>query len=73
MVSVSWCLTVSLSERLAVPYAITLVYVHMVHMDRDPDVACSVCDLLVNIVVDDEVVCLCLTILDIVNAWLCYF
>ena len=68
MVGVSRCLTITLLERFPVPYAVTLIYIHMVHMDRDPYVACCVCDLVVYVVVDDEVVGLCLTVTYIVYA-----
>lgn len=40
-------------------------------MDRNPDVACGVCYLVIDILIDDEVVCLGLAILYIVYSRLC--
>ena len=48
-------LQVTLLERLAVPEAVGLVDRHVVHMDRDPDVARRHGDLVIDGRVDDEV------------------
>ena len=71
MVGVRRCLAVAFLERFSMPYAVTLVDEHMIHVDRDPDVACCVGYLVVDVVVYDEVVGPGITILDIVYSRLC--
>ena len=63
-------LEIALLERLAVPYAVCLVDIHVVHVDRDPHVAGGVGDLVVDAVVDDEVVRMHVAVLDEVYAGL---
>ena len=65
-------LDVTLFERFAVPNSITLVDCDVVHMDRNPNVGSGVGDFVVNIVVDDKMFALVITVLDVVNAGLVY-
>ena len=61
-------LQISLLEGLAVPRAITLGDVHVVHVDGHPHVGGSIGDLVVDVGIDEEVVGLRLAILDEVDA-----
>ena len=46
-------LQIPLLEGLAVPRAVTLVHIHVVHVDGHPDVGCGVGDLVVDMRVDN--------------------
>ena len=68
MVGVGRSLQVALLEGLPVPDPVGLVDRHMVHVDRDPDIAGRVRDAVVDIVPDDEVVGLDVTVGQVIHA-----
>ena len=63
-------LQITLLEGLSVPGAVALGDVHVVHVDGYPDVGGGIGDLVIDMLVDEEVVRLRVTILDIVDAGL---
>ena len=60
-------LQIALLEWLAVPRAIALVHIHVIHVDGHPDVGSGIGDLVIDVRVDEEVVGLRFAILDIVD------
>ena len=62
-----WCLKIAFFEGLTVPGAIAFVHIHVVHVDRHPHIGSGISDLVIDMLVDEEVVSLCLSILDIVD------
>ena len=65
-----WSLQIALLERFAVPGAVALVHIHVVHVDRYPHVGRGIGDFVIHVLVDEEVVRLRVAILDVVDAWL---
>ena len=63
-----WCLQITFLERFAVPCAVSLVNIHMVHMYRHPHVGSGIGYLVVDMVVYQEIVGLCVTIFNIIDA-----
>ncbi len=43
-------LEITILKRLAVPYPVSLVYEHVIHMYRDPYITGGVGDLIVNVI-----------------------
>jgi hypothetical protein len=66
VIAVWWSLPIAFLERLAMPYPVSLVYEHMIHMYRDPYIAGSVGDLIVNVFFYYKVICFKGTILNII-------
>ena len=64
------CLQIAFLEGLAVPGAITLGDVHVVHVDGHPHVGGGIGDLVVHMRIDEEVVGLGVAILDVIDTWL---
>ena len=48
-------LQIAFLERLAVPRAVTLGDVHVVHVDRHPDIGGGIGNLVIDMLVDEEV------------------
>ena len=61
------CLQIALLERFTVPSAVALVHVHVVHVDRHPHIGGGIGDLVIDMLVDEEVVCLGIAVLDKVD------
>ena len=61
-------LEITLLERLTVPYPVSLIHEHMVHMDRNPHVGGGVGYLVIDAGIDDEILCPFVAILDVVYA-----
>ena len=55
-------------ERLAMPHTIAFVDCHVIHVDRNPHVGRGISDLVIDIFIDDEVIGLGITILDVIDA-----
>src|SRR5690554_228789 len=72
VVCVRWSLTIAFLEGLTVPYSVGFTNKHMVHVDRNPDITCGICDPVIYIVRNDKVACSMFTILDIINSGLFY-
>ena len=66
---IAWrSLQISLLERLAMPSAIALVYVHVVHVYRYPNIGGSIGYLIVYMIINEEIVTAGISILDIINS-----
>ena len=65
-------LQIALLERLTMPSAIALVHIHVVHVDRNPHVGRGIGDFVIHVLIDEEVICLRVAILDEVDAWLAH-
>ena len=63
-----WGLQIALLERLTVPGAIALGHIHVIHVDRHPDVSGGIGDLVVDMGVDEKVICFGVSVLDIIDA-----
>ncbi len=63
-------LKISLLERLTMPYAVSFVHEHVIHVNRHPYIGSSIRNLIVYSSINDEVVGLHITILKIVHTWL---
>ena len=68
VVRIGRSLEITLLERLTVPDAVAFVDHHMIHVDRNPDVARGVGDAVQDIAADDEIVGLDVAVLDEVHA-----
>ena len=60
-------LNITLFERFAVPNSVTLVNGDVVHVNRNPHIAGGIGDFVVNVVVDNKVVALSITILNVID------
>ena len=61
------CLQITLLERLAMPGAIALGDIHVVHVDGYPYVGGGIGDLVIDMLVNQEIVGLRITILDVIH------
>ena len=68
VVGICRCLEISLLERLAMPYTISLFHMHVIHVNRNPHIGGSVSNLVIDGGIDDEVVGLHITVLDVIYA-----
>ena len=70
---VAWrSLQVALLERFTVPYTIALIHRHVVHVNRNPDISGGIRYLVIYVVVNQEIVGLDISVLNIINARLTY-
>jgi len=67
VVSVWRSLEITFSERLAMPDPVCLVYEHMIHVYRNPYIGRGIGNPVVNALLNQEVICPVLPILNIVN------
>ena len=65
-----WRLQIALLEGFTVPRAIALSHIHMVHVDRHPDISRGIRYLVVDMLVDEEVIRPHVAILDVIHTWL---
>ena len=61
------CLQIALLEGLSVPGAIAFVHIHVIHVDRHPDIGSGIGNLIVDMCIDEEIIGLGISILDIVD------
>ena len=61
------CLQIPLLEGLTMPGAIALSDIHVIHVDRYPHVGSGIGNLIIDMFVDQEVIGLCVTILDVIH------
>ena len=61
------CLQVTLLERFTMPGTITLSHIHMVHMDGHPHISGRIRNLVIYMLINQEIIGTCLTILDIID------
>ena len=64
------CLQIALLERLTMPGAVALGYIHVVHVDGYPYIGRGIGNLVIDMLVDEEVVGACLAIFYAIDAWL---
>src|SRR5690606_10655032 len=69
MICVWWSLSIPFFKWLPMPYSITFSYEHMVHMNRDPIIASSIGNFIINTVIYKKVIGFNIPILYIVNTW----
>ncbi len=66
------CLQVTFLEGLAVPYTIPLVHIHVIHVNGYPDIGGRIRNLGIHTLVDDEIIGLGVTVLDVIDARLAH-
>ena len=68
MIGIWRSLEIAFFKWLAMPHPISLVHKHVVHMYGDPNIIGGVCDLVVDIVLNEKIIGFHVAILDIVYA-----
>ena len=63
-------LQITLLEGFSMPSAIALGHIHVVHMDRHPHIRRRIGDLIIDVRIDKEVICLGIAVLDIIDTGL---
>ncbi len=67
MIGVWRGLKIAIFERFSVPYSVAFPHKHVVHVNRDPNIAGSIGYIFIDIFIYDEVIGFLIPILDIVN------
>ena len=64
------CLQIPFLKRFTMLGTIALVHIHVIHVDRYPHIRRSIGNLIIDMLVDEEIISLCITILDIIDSGL---
>ena len=62
-----WCLQIALLKGLSMPSAVTFGHIHVVHVDRHPHIGGGISDFIIHMLINEEVVGLCVTILNVID------
>src|SRR5690554_2896390 len=69
MVGIGRRLTVSFLKWLPVPYPVSFLHIHVIHVNGNPYIACSIGNVIVNTVANNKIIGFKIAILNVVDTW----